>query len=536
MGGVEGLPESFSIIKRSLEPYISSRQEVSHIRQVLAAQLEAQVDQNTGDPKIACLSLPNDSTVLKSSHGNIRGLRKDYLRTLRANTKARQEYIDLVNGVQNGPKRISNNLVTSVPDTGGYIDSYLALVKERQRHERLRILQDYINRLSQKTTASAGYLEDMMGNISSLPRIPEDITASTEVGNQESSHRKLKGLVQNLEKSVLQAKIHSKGEKHVLDVLKSSQLKQHQGDSRENSRTPDFLEALGKTRNELIAWVESELSRAGDSDAQSNEQTDHSTRGSEGSVQQQIERNTSQYNQYLRSREIFLSAVANGTTPQLPVSPPKSTENNWGSESKETPVQLARILLSYLEELLLLSNEQKTTIQQRSHLTVCLSKQHKEAVQLFDRLADESHILPAFPIPSSQPARTGYVSSNPLTSDIPGAELASTAHRARAWTYAAESAATGTMETVLVSTEDGGMAVDGARNAISDLERLLGYPGGKKPLESHPDGSFVEVDDIWLTEETRTRTKNSQWGGSFSSGAASADAWAVLDGQLGVIR
>jgi hypothetical protein len=503
---VKIIMDSFTRVQTSLEPFIKSRQEARHIRQVLAAQIDAQIDHTPGDPRLASLSLPTNSTVLKQPIGNVRGLRKDYLRALRSNIKARREYEDISNSITEKSQQDISTDKSSLVETNGHLDSYLALVKQRQRHQRLRILQDYVDGLSHKNAASSTYLEEALEVQSPLPRVPEDVMTVADPGARESSQSKLKDLIHDLEKSVLQAKVRSKSDKLAFGKMKAS-LPERQDSSDPASRNSDALEALGRTRNELIAWVEQELGKAGDSDSHAVAAADPHTSqsSSEGNIDQQLSRIRQQYSNYIQARQDFLDSIILPPDP-TPISSTTSTENpevNLG----EVPDPALRILSPFLQELVLLSNAQKALLQSRSHLTVSLSKQHKESVALFDRLAQESHLLPSHPLPASlKPGK------HPLANDGLGghSEVASTAHRAKAWTFAAESAATTTMESVLMSTEEGGNAVEGARQALVELRILLGR-------------SAVDEGDIWTGEAA-------------SGKESGGDIWEVLNGKLGVIE
>lgn len=524
----------FTQVQSSLEPYIRSRQEISRIRRVLACQLDAQLDQSPGGPRNVCLSLPNDSTTLKHSTANVRGLRKEFLRSLRANMKARRVYDALASSVgplnsepisqRAGVSGSHQGLVMSVPESTSHLDGFLALVKQRQRYERVCILRDYIDELSHKAAASSSFLvEAVQSGSSSLPRVPEDVFIAGDARTQKSTQTNLKYLLHDLEKSVLQAKISTKGDKHALNQVKTS-LRRRPGPGFDAaSKKADALEALGRTRNELIAWVEQELSRAGDSDLHGAETGLPSSPDFAHLIDEQLGQVRSKYNQYVKARQAFLASIADKLDSEISAGLTSETDNGE-VERTEALGPAMRVLSPYLEELILVSNEQKALVQQRSHLTVSLSKQHKEAVQLFDRLAEESHLLPSFPKPTSKMSQKSR-QLHPLSNEISGAELASTVHRALEWTYAAGSAATTTMEAVLASAEEGGLATDGARRAVFDLKMLLG---------GDDESGDTEEDDIWISTESNPKEKQVQL--MAVSKSVSHDIWASLDGQLGVIK
>lgn len=94
MGSFEyGLPEAIVKAQTSLEPYIKSRQDVAHIRKILSTFLDGQAGHKNDFSTI--LSLSSLSTTNDSASHVTRSLRKEYLKSLRANVKARQEYHSL---------------------------------------------------------------------------------------------------------------------------------------------------------------------------------------------------------------------------------------------------------------------------------------------------------------------------------------------------------------------------------------------------------------------------------------------------------
>jgi hypothetical protein len=535
--GIGTPPVAFAHAQSSMVPYIRSRQEASHIRQVLAAHLDMHVNHAPGQSQPPVLSLVHDSTSVETSSGTVSGLRKEYLRSLRANIKARREY----DGVSNTNTLGNGGDLTSTRDVAGstysaanvssksdHLDGYFALIRQRQRHERLRILQDYVDKIEQKSAAATLYLDQKTPQISRFPRVPVDIVAGSASSVQEPDRKVLKDLIRDLEQAVLRAKVQLKNEKQLLEQFKSKSSKEHRGDLDSASANVQTLQALGRTRNELISWVEEELGKAGDSTPeeghdpylQSSEQTKES-------IEDQLILVKAQYGRYVQARKAFIDAVSDAVEPDLVISPSDRKESDLEDLEPESTPSTTWILSPYIRELQLISNEQKTSIQQKSHLTVSLAKQHKETMQLFDRLAHESHLLPAYPRSAFNPSRrnNGQFDLDEMT----GKEVPNASHKARAWTYAAESSSATTKDAVLANTKEGQAAIEGARDMLSTLEQLLGHRNSRiEPI--------LDDDDIWTSETKSSKTRVSRSTQKIKSTPCHGDFWAVLDGNLGGLQ
>ncbi len=506
----------------SLAPYIRSRKEASHIRHVLAAHLDSQLSQPAGHIQVPVYSLVHDSVSVKNISGNIPGLRKDYLKAVRANIKARREYdrICSTNTWRNGDL-ISRDVLpgssysaNNSSDNSDELDSYLTLVKQRQRHERLRILQDYVDKLEQKSAAAISYLDQASPQLPGLPQLPVEIVASSASGPQEPFQKALKDLIRGLEQAVLRASIQLRNEKQLLEQVRAGSSKETRENLSPAARDVQTLRALGRTRNELITWIEEELGKAGDSGSQDAPERQHqSPTDMTESIEDQLVTVKAQYGRYVQARKAFIDTISETVEPVLTISPAEKKEGGSEDNEADSTPSTSWIVAPYLRDLQLISNEQKSSIQQKSHLTVSLAKQHKETVQLFDRLAHESHLLPAYPM-----KMTGRDLGQFDFDEMAGKEIPSTAHRARAWTYSGDSASIAMKDFIFSRTEEGESAIKTARSILSTLEELLGRKNGQSK-------SGLEI-DIWTSEMSSSRAKTK----------VQDDIWAILDGNLGVLQ
>jgi len=504
MQDAENLPEVIRKAQRSLGSYIKQRQEASHIRRVLAALLDSTVGPN-GHPLPRPLSLVDASCSVESTPHGVRGLQKEYLRCVRTNINARTEYAQICKAHQT--KGQAHASATRWDDAlGNPMEDFLALVKQQQKHEVLCIIQDYVDMLSQKPTAAPEFLEpkEVLKDVESLPQVPPEIL-NVSGAQQQSGGVDLKDLVGQLEKSVLRTKLLLRREQKLLVKVKSEQGKLLVSKAGK-------LQALGTTRNELINWIEAELSGAGESspEEENTQALPGPEKNSTVSIDVQLAAIKQQYSRYTIARQKLVLAATGKLEPEAEIAPHEETDLAVAISKSEGVLEMNYVTHPYLEELVAVSNEQKAIIQQKSHLTINLAKQLKESSQSLERLAHESHLLPAHTMPTSSLHRKGPESS--FGDEISKHEKPDSSQRARAWVYASESAANLMKEAILEELEEGSTAIDESRQTMLELQRFLG-------------------DDTKATGGDKDENSSTQRGVADSNGI-----WSILDGSLGVIK
>lgn len=493
--------DAFSKAQRELSPYIRSRQEAAHIRRVLTLHLKSHIDDSGGTTLTAPISLVNNSATLLPSAGKSHGLHKEYLRALKANVKAQQEYDRL----SKPPHTSSDKPLADVS-----LNPYLCLVKQRQKLERLRILQDYVEGLSSKSSAIAAFLDEPATSKSGPPRLPADLITSASHSAPPSSVN-LPDLIQDLEKDVLRAKITLQSERKLLEKVQADQ-RRAQRRRLSTSQAPDseqIMKALNRTRNELINWVEDELGKAGDIEDDAAKPAPEAV--SDKMIEEAVDEVRAKYAKYLEARRHFINVA------KKPIIPPVEAT---AGELDELPATVAptgndemvRFMTPYLSELLAVQEEQKSLTQQRSHLITSLAKHNKETLQVFDRLAEESHLLAKYPAPTGVMASTFAAEMGMAVKENPGVS-----HKATEWTQAAESAGLDTMEAVCISVDEGRAAIEEARKVLGSLEDMLGYD-----IQNREDAA--EETDIWMQEVNKSPEK-----------PARRNIWSAIDGNLGAL-
>ncbi|TEA22809.1 hypothetical protein C8034_v005216 [Colletotrichum sidae] len=502
-------------VQSSLEPFVKPREQVAYIRRALALHL-----QSCGRPGPIQSPLPLiDASCSIAPTRETRGLQREYLRALDANLKARNEYEN---------KRGETTTKASTKPTGtdqrNQLEEHIALVKLRQKYQRLQTVQRYLDLLVRQPAAAPDFLdlEDVFRDSPPLPDVPAAVVNSF-TASSTSSKADLSGLAGQLEKVVLRAKLLLQREEQLLqDVRRRTESLAGQVGEREKAH------ALDTTRAELINWIETELSKASgdaESDNATNDRTDAQAQPDTAKIDENLTVIKHKYSRYIDARKTLLSLVSHETQPVL-----KPGVEATGSPKIEapSPAPTAHLLIPYLEKLLAVSREQKGMIAQKSHINIVLSKQAGETKQALDHLAEESQLLPRHPMPGAGRPKSGF--GEDFASAM--AEKPPTTECVKPWVFAADAAKISTLEIVAERIEEGQVALEGSMAALQEVDQLLGQ-GAKEPEGESGD---TTEEDIWLTQESANKPGARRHAQQKTEPAAQpGDPWSAIDGKLGLI-
>lgn len=473
------LPEPIIKVQKSLAPYLKQRQETALIRRLLAAHLKSHLTNHCEKFLLSRpLSLLNPATTVDSSSPGARGLQREYLRCASANVKARIDHA----AISRAHHITLEDVTSSKASSDLAVTAFTDVIRHRQKYERMGILQDYVDTLGQKPAGSKEHFDHrlVLKDVDVLPSMPSEVMNGSS-SLQASGGTDLKELVDQLEKSVLRAKLLLKREQKLLEQVRNDKLSSNQIHG-------GRLQALGSTRNELINWIEAELARAGDSSLEGQAVGNVGGQGKEY-IDTQLAAISRQYTRYTKSRRKLII----GTTGRLEAPPVVTIE-------EDTPETLANeayvsngvsAMLPYLERMIQTAGQQKDIIQQKSHLTTTFAKQLKEAGLGIDRLVDESHLLQSHPLSTAKSKAKASFGE-----DMASHEKPNLSHRAQAWVCASSEAGRVTRGVAIKKMEEGGDVVDDAQATVINLQRLL----------------------------------------ATDSESESKDIWTILDGTLGVIN
>ncbi|KAF6808084.1 hypothetical protein CSOJ01_07772 [Colletotrichum sojae] len=511
---MDPVPKAIQKIQASLEPFVKPREQVAYIRRALALHLQA-----CGQPTAirSPLSLI-DASCAVSPTKEARGLQREYLKALDANLKARREY----ENTRNETTQIHASRAKTA-DPRDQLEDYVALIKLRQKQQRLQTVQKYLDLLVRQPAAAQDFLdlEVVFRDSPPLPDVPTAVVNSFTVRTSEVT-TDLGSLTGQLEKVVLRAKLLLQREEQLLqDVRQRTSSLAGQVSDQERAY------ALNTTRAELINWIETELSKASE-EGEDDSPSQRDGRPEKTNIDKQLAEIKSKYAQYIAARKSLLSLMSQQTQPVL-----KPGVEAAGASQGEavSPAPTAHLLIPYLEELLSLSREQKGMIAQKSHINLVLSKQAKEIWQALDHLAEESQLLPEHSTPNAGRPKSGV--GEDFASAV-SEKQQSTSERVKPWVFAADSAKIAILEAVAEKIEEGQVALEGSTTALQEVDKLLGKE--QKTVGEQAEGDTTE-DDIWLTQgsvgkaSSRKHAAHSRRETMVKAG----DIWSTIDGNLGLI-
>lgn len=515
--------EITSSLQNALEPYIKSREDTARIRKVLALYLDSCLSNGSA---VAPLALTDSTCSINPSH-EVRGLQREYLKALEASLKARREHDEARTATSHASGPVDHGQRAEEPT--GRLEEHLIAVKLRRKQQRLQTVERYLQQLSQKPAATQEFLDpqDVFRDCEPLSDVPKGVVdgwAATS-SNGAAARTDVRGLTQQLEKSVLRAKLLLRREELLLEEVKarSAALPDDIGDGAR-------LAALNITRNELIGWIENELSKAsGEEDPEPRgEQDGQASSGvDQKRVQEQLVGIKEKYGQYVAARKALLQSANQRPQPSIK---PQAEKQTPALVPEALPVSNAHLLSPHLESLLALAREQKGSILEKSHFNLLLAKQLKESGQLFDHLAEESQLLPSFPMSRAARRRSGFEDNLAAPS-----ALSDRADRVKKWVLAADSAKIATLELVAGKVEEGQAALEASMNALVELDRLLGKTSAQQPAERDAGG---DEQDIWIAEGAGAESEARKHTDKRRSKVVPVprDIWSLLDGNLGLIK
>ena len=538
-------------IQTSLTNYVKPREEVLRIRRILTVHFKANIpDPESGgnDTHIAWLS--SKVTNHKTAPSEISGVYQDYLKALKTNRDVRKEFQKLEQA-QHSYKRSTVDLHQQQDDL---FKAHIALLAQRRRYEKLRILHDYLELLAQKPASDVKFLdqETIGRNNNGLPQPSLNLAERIGEGANSPKDNPAKELIGRLEKSVLYHKNLLGKEKAYLDTLQARRSSNQ--DQTFNGETPpetSKLHAIAQTRDDLITWIETELPTS----SHSNGGDRHIVQGDSFSTsvhpiaESQFVNVQAQYDRYVELRESLLIAISSVTRlGDLPLSMTRLQTLQQPTESEE--IQSDNHRRAYRDysllknQLLPMSTEQGSVTQEKTFLTTTLARQQKSMHALLNRLGHESHLLPSYPILVGQArfqnaakalSRTFKHEANPFSTPEEDEAIS----KGRAWIFAGEASREVTRDAVHKNVEAGGAAIEESKKTLAKLQALLGYHLPSNQLEEADlgcDDSFEE-EDIWTAGTDRVKEQDSPSSqrryGKDDDGTVGP--WRAINGEVGVI-
>jgi hypothetical protein len=253
-------------------------------------------------------------------------------------------------------------------------------------------------------------------------------------------------------------------------------------------------------------------------------------------VEEQIK---AEYEAYITVRKRLLEAAAKAlhTSPEQDIRNVVSDRSTGAAENRAHPTATGQPAVSALpfisEQILPLLQNQKATNLQKSYTAKVIRTQTVKALDCLERLADESHLLPAYPIIARQerfkdvaaalggPGKLGQAMDEPGQSD-------EVVRRAEAWAFAAEEAKKAEEDFVTEKIKYGNEMLDRAEESLALLNQVRSGDKEESELDNDDGGEA----DIWLeaagadTQNVRSRRMRSS--------QLEQGPWAGLNGKIGV--
>ncbi|KAH0360665.1 hypothetical protein KCU65_g9272, partial [Aureobasidium melanogenum] len=364
------LPE----LAEALRPYIRPREEVAEIRRGIDSLLGQHVhDQNI---PISRVTLPTTETSTQSAlNSPFNGVRRAFMQALIARQKAQSQYDALkaeLDLLQHTPGEKGNDERQENP-----VAETVALIRQRQRRDKLLVIEKALDNL-EKVRHTSRYADpsELLNGMQS--QIPPPLAQQS----QDESLADAQSHVFELQKAVLRAQ-------------SSIQSKAHTN-SHQQPVTEDWKRAyaLRKARDDLISWIEGELSKLSEDEESMHQDID--VPGDSGTESLDAIKTTLQdlYNKYITARERLVRVLNTQLkTDTDPVKPPLERHQSANGDDEPSNAGLASKVLPYIGILRSTAQEEATLMQHTSYLRRQITAVSAETEQLLVRLSDESHMV-----------------------------------------------------------------------------------------------------------------------------------------------
>ncbi|KAG6229597.1 hypothetical protein E4U34_002642 [Claviceps purpurea] len=525
-------PTTLRNLQTKFEPFIKPREQVNYIRRILALELGSY----TGEGPIQQPLSLNRGPIQRHLGPELKGLHREYIEALQANISARQSFEEIAYGQETS----SSSPEPDIEGNASILEAHLAVSRLRKKRDSLVTVQSYLERLADLPVPphEPQDVDHLLNDGNPQPKVPAEVLNSFVV-EQTSAGVDIQSQISQLEKEVFRAKLLLKREEKVL------------ADARARCKVkPQLLsngakvEAMNSTRNELINWIETELSKASAEEKTTGEnrqqnQTEPAVPApDQAAITSQLRQVQDQYKAYVAARKTLLALTSYAPRPSM--APPKTVDSEAlegiGVTETQNPPSIDYLLIPHIEELLSLSRRQRGLIAHKSHFSTTLDNQRKESCQLIGRLAEESQLLVTYPMKDSTRRQSGV----PEIIVAQPADRPDLASRIKPWLFAADTNKIETLEAVAENVEVGQIALEKSMETIREIEKLLGM--GDEVEEDASDAlDTTEDSDLWLDDglDKGAGIKSSQKKPLKAKSTASQgkiiDPWTRLHGNLGLI-
>ncbi|KAK3630928.1 hypothetical protein LTR56_017201 [Elasticomyces elasticus] len=415
-------------VTNGLRPYIRPRDEATQIRNDLQSSLQ----NHTGSDGTTLTS--TNITRPKTGKGeqtslNITGVRRAYLKALEAHTTAQSRYDALKADLE----QLSKSTRPDGPRTSDGPSSvdvqYIPMLRQREKRRRLLVIE---RAYSSATDVGAGFVDGHLDDVvkQHAGDLPTPPMIQTPAFNDKPD---VEARIVSLKKSVLVTR-------QAVNVRFSAA---RESSAVETIGPGDETAGLQSALNELTGWMERQLGVIGDAegDVQATP-AKHLTNGHAVQTTPDVETIAKLYDNYLDARQRLVHTTASPMV--LDVRGPNRKASGTDLQPSGEQRGAASIVLPYIDTLSQAKQEERTLLQQSTHLRRQIAASESETQRLLARLADESHLV--------HPGASG----------------------GRDWANAAESASGATKDFAVQRLQAGVASTD---VAAQSLEQVRGVPG-----------------------------------------------------------
>lgn len=369
----------------TLKPYIKSRDEVFRVRHTLQRHLEAEAAGYTTPLSNVNLAHANVSK-LEARSASLSGVRKAYLRALASHIDAQERYDALRTELEQlkYPSSAPNFFNGGEAADRSSAD-YLALLRQKERHRKLKVIEMALSSIVTNHHASAtGSLEDVIKEkVGELPTPP-----STQPTQSRDPDVDVKTMA--LKKAVISTK--QRVDFHKKQAVNGSTSNFHVG-------SPEAeIAGLRSALQELSVWMEDHLTIIADGELEIEAGSDNPANAdSAGATPITLEDVEARYEQYLEARQQMVQSI------NMSDDGSNSDDNEWLAEltaPRQVPVPPlsskanAAAIVPFIKRLVEAKGREQSQVQQTTYVRKQTSNAEDTTARLIQRLAEESHLVP----------------------------------------------------------------------------------------------------------------------------------------------
>ncbi|KAK5674837.1 hypothetical protein LTS10_012574 [Elasticomyces elasticus] len=356
-----------------LRPYIKPRGEATQIR----TDLQSSLQKHTGSEGTTLTTRPRIGKGVQVPP-NITGVRRAYLKALEAHTTAQSRYDALKADLEqlSESTRPDNSRTPDGPSSVNV--HYIPMLRQREKRRRLLVIE---RAYSGATDVGAGFVDGHLDDIvkQHAGDLPTPPTIQTPAFNDKPD---VEARIVSLKKAVLATR-------QIVNVRLSAARK---SSAVETIGPGGETAGLQSALNELTGWMERQLGVIGDAegDVQATP-AKHLTNGHAVHPAPDVESIAKLYDAYLEARQRLVHTTASPMV--VNVGGPNRTVSGPDLQPSRQQRGAASAVLPYIDTLSSAKQEERTLLQQSTHLRCQIAASESETQRLLARLADESHLV-----------------------------------------------------------------------------------------------------------------------------------------------